>query len=26
VKGRLFLTHTDKGWKVFGYDMTKGAV
>jgi hypothetical protein len=26
VKGRLFLTHTDAGWKVFGYDMTKGAV
>jgi hypothetical protein len=26
VKGRLFLTHTGKGWKVFGYDMTKGAV
>jgi len=26
VKGRLFLTHTDGGWKVFGYDMTKGAV
>ena len=26
VKGRLFLTHTERGWKVFGYDMTKGAV
>ena len=26
VRGRLFLTHTDRGWKVFGYDMTKGAV
>jgi hypothetical protein len=26
VKGRLFLTHSDRGWKVFGYDMTKGAV
>lgn len=26
VKGRLFLTHTDSGWKVFGYDMTKGGV
>ena len=26
VKGRLFLTHTDGGWKVFGYDLTKGAV
>ncbi|GAA1128598.1 hypothetical protein GCM10009606_05350 [Nocardioides aquiterrae] len=26
VKGRLFLTPTDGGWKVFGYDMTKGAV
>lgn len=26
VRGRLFLTHTDGGWKVFGYDMTKGAV
>lgn len=24
VKGRLFLTHTDHGWKVFGYDVTKG--
>jgi hypothetical protein len=26
VKGRLFLTPTDNGWKVFGYDVTKGAV
>ena len=26
VKGRLFLTPTKNGWKVFGYDMTKGAV
>ncbi|HEU5038992.1 MAG TPA: hypothetical protein VFT70_18435 [Nocardioides sp.] len=26
VKGRLFLTPTDGGWKVFGYDMTKGGV
>jgi hypothetical protein len=24
VKGRLFLTHTDRGWRVFGYDVTKG--
>jgi hypothetical protein len=24
VKGRLFLTHTDRGWQVFGYDVTKG--
>jgi hypothetical protein len=26
VRGRLFLTRTDGGWTVFGYDMTKGAV
>ena len=24
VRGRLFLTHTDRGWQVFGYDITKG--
>jgi hypothetical protein len=24
VKGRLFLTHSDRGWQVFGYDVTKG--
>ncbi|WP_133059075.1 MULTISPECIES: hypothetical protein [unclassified Nocardioides] len=24
VRGRLFLTHTDRGWRVFGYDVTKG--
>lgn len=24
VKGRLFLTHTDDGWRVFGYDVTRG--
>ena len=26
VTGRLFLTRTDGQWKVFGYDVTKGAV
>ena len=26
VQGRLYLTHEDDGWQVFGYDMTKGAV
>lgn len=26
VRGRLFLTHTDRGWKVFGYNVTKGTV
>jgi len=26
VQGRLYLTHGDDGWQVFGYDMTKGAV
>ena len=26
VKGSLYLTRTDHGWKVFGYDLTKGAV
>lgn len=25
VKGRLFLTYTERGWRVFGYDVTKGA-
>lgn len=25
VQGRLYLTHTDGGWRVFGYDVTKGA-
>ena len=24
VRGRLFLTHTDHGWRVFGYDVTRG--
>jgi hypothetical protein len=24
VEGRLYLTHTKRGWRVFGYDMTKG--
>lgn len=26
VEGRLYLTHTEGGWRVFGYDMTKGTV
>lgn len=26
VQGRLFLTRVDGAWKVFGYDVTKGAV
>lgn len=26
VQGRLYLTHADDGWQVFGYDMTKGTV
>lgn len=26
VQGRLYLTRTDRGWRVFGYDMTKGAL
>jgi hypothetical protein len=26
VAARLYLTRTDSGWKVFGYDATKGAV
>jgi hypothetical protein len=26
VRGRLYLTHTGRGWQVFGYDVTKGAV
>jgi hypothetical protein len=26
VQGRLYLTRTVHGWRVFGYDMTKGAV
>lgn len=25
VAGRLFLTHSPGGWKVFGYDVTKGS-
>jgi hypothetical protein len=25
VQGRLYLTHTERGWRVFGYDVTKGA-
>jgi hypothetical protein len=25
VRGRLFLTHTPDGWRIFGYDVTKGA-
>ncbi|MDI6909647.1 hypothetical protein [Nocardioides sp.] len=25
VQGRLYLTRTDRGWRIFGYDMTKGA-
>lgn len=25
VRGRLFLTHGDAGWRVFGYDLAKGA-
>jgi hypothetical protein len=24
VRGRLFLTRTDRGWKVFGYDVSAG--
>lgn len=24
VQGRLYLTRTDRGWRIFGYDMTKG--
>lgn len=24
VKGRLFLTRAKKGWRIFGFDMTKG--
>jgi len=24
VQGRLYLTHRDGGWRVFGYDVTKG--
>lgn len=24
VRGRLFLTQTDSGWRIFGYDVTKG--
>ncbi len=26
VRGRLYLTPTDHGWKVFAYDVTKGVV
>jgi hypothetical protein len=26
VQGRLYLTPTPAGWRVFGYDMTKGSV
>ncbi len=26
VAGRLYLTHTERGWRVFGYDVTKGAL
>ena len=26
VRGSLYLTRTDHGWKVFGYDLAKGAV
>lgn len=26
VQGRLYLTHTPRGWQVFGYDVTKGAL
>ena len=26
VEGRLYLTHTERGWRVFGYDVTKGTV
>ena len=25
VQGRLYLTHNDGGWQVFGYDISKGA-
>ena len=25
VQGRLYLTRTERGWRVFGYDITKGA-
>ncbi len=25
VQGRLYLTHNDGGWQVFGYDVSKGA-
>jgi hypothetical protein len=24
VSGRLYLTHTEHGWRVFGYDVSKG--
>ncbi len=24
VRGRLFLTPTPDGWRIFGYDVTKG--
>jgi hypothetical protein len=26
VQGRLYLSHTERGWQVFGYDVTKGTV
>lgn len=26
VQGRLYLTRTDRGWRVFGYDMTRGVL
>jgi hypothetical protein len=26
VSARLYLTRTDAGWRVFGFDATKGAV
>lgn len=26
VEGQLYLTHTERGWRVFGYDITKGAI
>ena len=26
VRGRLFLTQSDSGWRIFGYDVTKGDV
>jgi hypothetical protein len=26
VQGRLYLIHTERGWRIFGYDMTKGVL